>query len=856
MVLYFVQHQLPFWRIVRRLWTPKRNFQGKRREVLDAIIRGDDEDIREVVELIRKNDPNFNIDAPLGSSTFLCIAARSQRSLSCVRTLIELGADVNAEDSQGVSPLVHAARNGQHETLLVLLECGASWDVTDTEGWTPLHRTSLNGRIECAKILLEKGADPNLRNDIGSTPVHCACNSGHASTLELLIQFGGDVKIQNYLGDTPLHSAASNGCSMCIPYLFLDGETANVVNKEGETPLMKAARKGHKFFVASLIAENPFGQIDKMVELLMEDQRYKPEEQENIQAVVKYVALINDCCYLYTISEHLCRIIKLQGLKILDSGDASNFDALSRSYVNSVKTLTTLIEFVSESRTNVPLKFSKCPFEPMNKIWDMIDDMLSQQPKEYNQQLKNIITVLSGFNHLCSSEAEHFLVTKHEQGACFDVRRFIQLVTKHKDLFVVLITKDLSLLTGPMDFILAHSILLENPDIKALVRSIPFENKRNWLKEKLQADKKTAAAENTLITNEIIVSRASILSDSCSSFQSVTGDMLKTGLNVRFAGEEGTGAGVEREWFSMLAHEMFNQDNALFKITSQNTFQPNSTSYVNPDHFSYFFFVGQVIALAIFHEEPLDIHFTRSFYKHILGIPVSWTDLEAVDMEFFKNLQWILSNPISDIGLELTFSSEYDNFGELEVVDLKPNGRDIPVTDENKEEYAQLIGEFKITRAISKQIEYFLDGFHTILPASYIAVFNEFELELLISGAPKIDIDDWENNTAYTGFTPTDPQIEWYWSIVKEMTEEQKALLLQFTTGTSGLPIGGFAQLKGVGGLTKFTISKKPEASDESLPTASTCFNLLRLPVYTSYDQLKQKLLLAITFGSVGFSFS
>jgi len=71
--------------------------------------------------------------------------------------------------------------------------------------------------------------------------------------------------------------------------------------------------------------------------------------------------------------------------------------------------------------------------------------------------------------------------------------------------------------------------------------------------------------------------------------------MLKAGLHVRFAGEEGTGAGVEREWFSMLVQEMFNQDNALFIITPQNTFQPNSTSYINPDHFSYFFFVGQVI---------------------------------------------------------------------------------------------------------------------------------------------------------------------------------------------------------------------------------------------------------------------
>jgi len=61
-------------------------------EILDAIIRGDPEDVREVVQLLREKDPNFNIDAPFGTSTLLCIAARSQRSLYCVRALIELGA--------------------------------------------------------------------------------------------------------------------------------------------------------------------------------------------------------------------------------------------------------------------------------------------------------------------------------------------------------------------------------------------------------------------------------------------------------------------------------------------------------------------------------------------------------------------------------------------------------------------------------------------------------------------------------------------------------------------------------------------------------------------------------------------
>jgi E3 ubiquitin-protein ligase HUWE1 len=55
-----------------------------------------------------------------------------------------------------------------------------------------------------------------------------------------------------------------------------------------------------------------------------------------------------------------------------------------------------------------------------------------------------------------------------------------------------------------------------------------------------------------------------------------------------------------------------------------------------------------------------------------------------LDPEYYKNLHWILSNNVLEHGLELTFSSDVDNFGEVEIVDLKPNGRNIPVTDENK----------------------------------------------------------------------------------------------------------------------------------------------------------------------------
>jgi hypothetical protein len=134
----------------------------------------------------------------------------------------------------------------------------------------------------------------------------------------------------------------------------------------------------------------------------------------------------------------------------------------------------------------------------------------------------------------------------------------------------------------------------------------------------------------------------------------------------------------------------------------------------------------------------------------------------------------------------------------------------------------QLLSELKITGAISAQIEHFLAGFHAILPKAYIALFNEYEIELLISGSPEINVADWQENTSYIGFTKDDAIIQWFWVAVQQFTQDQKAHLLQFVSGTARVPLGGFSQLRGVDGITKFTITKAVDASLSSLPTAST----------------------------------
>ena len=84
------------------------------------------------------------------------------------------------------------------------------------------------------------------------------------------------------------------------------------------------------------------------------------------------------------------------------------------------------------------------------------------------------------------------------------------------------------------------------------------------------------------------------------------------------------------------------------------------------------------------------------------------------------------------------------------------------------------------------QIDSFLRGFNEILPASScLHFFDPAELELLISGLPEVDIEDLCANTTYTGYSASDPAIGHLWTVLRSFTKEEKALFVQFVTGTS-----------------------------------------------------------------------
>lgn len=159
------------------------------------------------------------------------------------------------------------------------------------------------------------------------------------------------------------------------------------------------------------------------------------------------------------------------------------------------------------------------------------------------------------------------------------------------------------------------------------------------------------------------------------------------------------------------------------------------------------------------------------------------------------------------------------------------------------------------------------------MPHELISIFNEQELELLISGLPDIDVDDWKGHTDYQNYQPHSPQIQWFWRAVRSFDKEERAKLLQFVTGTSKVPLNGFGQLEGMNGFSRFNIHRDYGNKDR-LPSSHTCFNRkfcslsfslnvmlislpeLDLPEYEDYESLRKQLYTAMTAGSEYFGFA
>jgi len=433
-----------------------------------------------------------------------------------------------------------------------------------------------------------------------------------------------------------------------------------------------------------------------------------------------------------------------------------------------------------------------------------------------------------------------------EIGALFGGRRLIEFVGENKVLLNALLRSNPSLLDKGL------RAMVQVPHCRPF---LDFDIKRQWFKTQVRRLRQASRRHHGSL--RLNIRRQNVFADAYHQLRLRNADEMRGRLQITFTNEEGVDAGgLSREFFGILAKEMFNPNYALFTSTEDGcTFQPNPHSNINPDHLSYFRFVGRIVGKAVVDGFLLDAHFTRSLYKHMLGVKPTHHDMQAIDPDYYKNLKMILEHNLEDIGLDLTLSTEDHSFGRSRTIDLIKNGRNTKVTEENKEKYVSLVCQHRMTTAIEEQIKAYLDGFYELVKPDLISIFTAKELELLISGMPDIDTHDLKKHTDYQGYKASDKEIGWFWKIVFSLTRSEKAAFLQFVTGSSKVPLAGFAELQGMRGIQKFSIHKA-RGNSNALMSAHTCFNALDLPVYKTEVEMKEKLLYAILEGSEGFLFA
>ncbi|XP_015283295.1 PREDICTED: E3 ubiquitin-protein ligase HACE1 isoform X2 [Gekko japonicus] len=865
---------------------------------------------RSVSELL--SNSKFDVNYAFGrvKRSLLHIAANCG-SVECLVLLLKKGANPNYQDISGCTPLHLAARNGQKKCMSKLLEYSADVNICNNEGLTAIHWLAVNGRTELLHDLVQHVSNVDVEDAMGQTALHVACQNGHKTTVQCLLDSGADINRPNVSGATPLYFACSHGQRDTAQILLLRG-AKYLPDKNGVTPLDLCVQGGYGETCEVLIQHHP-----RLFQTIIQMTQNEDLRENMLRQVLEHLSQQNENQYLKILTS-LAEVATTNGHKLLSlsSNYEAQMKSLLR-IVRIFCHVFRLGPSTPNNGNDMGYNGNKTPrsqvFKPLELLWHSLDEwlaLISAELMKNKRDSANITSILlkqkgpdqhdgtpTPLFDVASSEKSRTLPADTGDSKTYEVGsaqeayadyqdvisvtanrlsaviqafymccscqmpsgmtspRFIEFVCKHDNVLKCFVNRNPKIIFDHFHF------LLECPELMSrfmhIIKAQPFKDRCEWFYEHLNSGQQDSDMVHRPVNESdiLLVHRDSIFRSSCEVVSKANCAKLKQGIAVRFHGEEGMGQGVVREWFDILSNEIVNPDYALFTQSADGTtFQPNSNSSVNPDHLNYFRFAGQILGLALNHRQLVNIYFTRSFYKHILGIPVNYQDVASIDPEYAKNLQWILDNDISDLGLELTFSVETDVFGAMEEVPLKPGGASILVTQENKAEYVQLVTELRMTRAIQPQINAFLQGFHMFIPPSLIQLFDEYELELLLSGMPEIDVSDWMKNTEYTsGYERDDLVVQWFWEVVEELTQEERVLLLQFVTGSSRVPHGGFAHIMGGSGLQNFTIAAVPYTPN-LLPTSSTCINMLKLPEYPRKEILKDRLLVALHCGSYGYT--
>lgn len=319
-----------------------------------------------------------------------------------------------------------------------------------------------------------------------------------------------------------------------------------------------------------------------------------------------------------------------------------------------------------------------------------------------------------------------------------------------------------------------------------------------------QQDEFTHFTQKPLI--QITVRRDYLYEDAFEKLSPENEPELRLKTRVQFVNAAGLeesgvdGGGLFREFLSELLKTCFDPNRGFFKHTKDNMLYPNPTVHLLMDDFpQHYYFIGRILGKALYENLLVELPFAEFFLSKIIGLQsdVDAHHLASLDPIMYTNLLSLKSYKGDVTDLELDFTVLSDELGEKRIDELKPSGANIPVTNHNRIEYIHLMADYKLNKQIRAQCYAFKQGIGSVVPLEWLQMFNNKELQVLISGAQiPVDVNDLQLHTNYTGgYTPDHPTITAFWKVVNEFDDQQKSKLLKFVTSCSRPPLLGFKVL-------------------------------------------------------------
>jgi len=381
-------------------------------------------------------------------------------------------------------------------------------------------------------------------------------------------------------------------------------------------------------------------------------------------------------------------------------------------------------------------------------------------------------------------------------------------------------------------------------------RSRDLERKTAWFYQKMEGLKVPWDTNH----KDVKIHRDRAFEESYKILRNASVMVWRSPFKIEFIGEPGIDAGgLTRDWFKFLLDHALLPANGMFKFSETDCITSQIDEH-SPAPLDKFKFVGMLLGKALIEKQAIGVHLTVPLLKLIVGAPITWHDLQYKDQPYYEQMQKMVEEKKENIeyyGVYFTVPGK-----ELgSEIELKPGGTDIEVTGDNCKEFIQLAVKYKLLTCQQDKVGALLSGLFEVLPEPFLAVFEFNEMELMLGGVANIDVEDWRRNTTWNGIAAGGNVKEWFFAIIKGWNHETRAKFLQFVTGTSQVPIGGFKNLQGrYGQIQSFTVNVMLYNKQDKFPKAHTCFNRIDLPKYWNKAEMAELMMACTRVDfSVGF---